>query len=56
MQVIHKTIFLNKKHQHLWSMDEIKKDKIGEPSCAWSNCLADHASIFSSHRLVAPAL
>lgn len=29
------TIFLNKKHEHLWSKDEIRKDKISasqEPS------------------------
>lgn len=32
------TIFLNKKHQHLWSKDEIRKDKISESPrrCPWS--------------------
>lgn len=56
------TIFLNKKHEHLWSKDEIRKDKISaSPSHRLSDSLRGDLTEFrpllaSSRGLVASAL
>lgn len=35
---VFQTIFLNKKHQETWSMDEIRKDKISESTSGSAAC------------------
>lgn len=59
---VFQTIFLNKKHEHTWTRDEIKKDKISE-CLSWRSRPArlfekmiDRYVFNSSRRLVAPAL